>query len=77
MQSEDCYGSHLRAFSSRIKMVDGDNPGERGMMVAMGHGLCVCFCLCGETTKKVGPDNVSYCVKLVIVKLTGNIAQCM
>jgi hypothetical protein len=29
--------------------------GERGMMVAMGHGLCVyCVCLggvCGETTK--------------------------
>jgi hypothetical protein len=21
------------------------------MMVAMGHGLCVCFCVCGETTK--------------------------
>jgi hypothetical protein len=26
-------------------------PGERGMMVAMGHGLCVSFCVCGETTK--------------------------
>jgi hypothetical protein len=25
--------------------------GERGMMVAMGHGLCVCFSVCGETTK--------------------------
>jgi hypothetical protein len=26
------------------------------MMVAMGHGLCVSFCVCGETTKnKVGP----------------------
>ncbi len=24
--------------------------GKRGMMVAMGHGLCVCFCVCGETT---------------------------
>jgi hypothetical protein len=23
--------------------------GERGMMVAMGHGLCVCFGVCGET----------------------------
>jgi hypothetical protein len=21
------------------------------MMVAMGHGLCVCFGVCGETTK--------------------------
>jgi hypothetical protein len=28
--------------------------GERGMMVAMGHGLCVCFCVCGEAIKKVG-----------------------
>ncbi len=26
--------------------------GERGMMVAMGHGLCVCFIVCGEITKK-------------------------
>jgi hypothetical protein len=25
--------------------------GERGVMVAMGHGLYVCFCVCGETTK--------------------------
>jgi hypothetical protein len=25
--------------------------GERGMMVAMGHGLCACFCVSGETTK--------------------------
>jgi hypothetical protein len=25
--------------------------GERGMMVTMGHGLCVCFGACGETTK--------------------------
>jgi hypothetical protein len=30
--------------------------GERGVMVVMGHGLCVSFCVCGETTKnKVGP----------------------
>ncbi len=30
--------------------------GERAMMVAMGHGLRVCFCVCGETTKnKIGP----------------------
>jgi hypothetical protein len=21
-------------------------------VVAMGHGLCVCFCVCGETTNK-------------------------
>ncbi len=25
--------------------------GEREMMVAMGHGLCVYFCVLGETTK--------------------------
>ncbi len=25
--------------------------GERGVMVATGHGLCVCFGVCGETTK--------------------------
>jgi hypothetical protein len=25
--------------------------GERGMIVAIGHDLCVCFCVCGETTK--------------------------
>ena len=39
---------------------DGDNAKdraacattiERGVMVAMGHGLCVCFGVCGETTK--------------------------
>jgi hypothetical protein len=26
--------------------------GERGMMVATGHDLCVCLGVCGETTKK-------------------------
>ncbi len=25
--------------------------GERGIMVAVGHGFCVCFCVSGETTK--------------------------
>jgi hypothetical protein len=35
---------------------DGEDARGGGMMVAMGHGLCVIFCLCGETTKnKVGP----------------------
>jgi hypothetical protein len=35
-------------------------PGERGMMVAMGHGLCVSLCVCGETTKNtVGPKNIN------------------
>jgi hypothetical protein len=47
----------LRAFDGGN---DGDGAkdkvactmtGERGMMVAMGHGLCVCLCVCGETTK--------------------------
>jgi hypothetical protein len=34
-------------------------PGERGMMVAMGHGLCVSFWVSGEMTKnKVGPKKV-------------------
>ncbi len=28
-----------------------DTNGKRGMMVAMGHGLCVCFGVWGETTK--------------------------
>jgi hypothetical protein len=45
-----------RAFDSSA---DGDGAkdkaaratiGERGMMVVMGHGLCVCFGVCGETT---------------------------
>jgi hypothetical protein len=26
--------------------------GERGIMVAVGHGFCVCFCVSEETTKK-------------------------
>ena len=34
--------------------------GERGVMVAMGHGLCVCFCVCG---------------RLAIVKLANNMVQ--
>jgi hypothetical protein len=25
--------------------------GERGVMVAMGHGLCVCFCVCDRPQK--------------------------
>jgi hypothetical protein len=38
-------------------------PGERGMMVAMGHSLCVSLCVCGKTTKKnmVGPKK-SQCI---------------
>ncbi len=55
---------------------------ERGVMVAMGHGLCVCFCACGETTKnEVGPKQ-SQCfleiidrVRLAKVKLADNMAR--
>ncbi len=37
---------------------NGKDARGGGMMVAMGHGLCVIFCLCGETTKyEVGPKN--------------------
>jgi hypothetical protein len=33
-------------------------PGERRMMVVMGHGLCVSFWVSGEMTiNKVGPKN--------------------
>jgi hypothetical protein len=32
-------------------VVEGDNAGETGVIVAMGHGLCVFFCLCGVTMK--------------------------
>jgi hypothetical protein len=40
--------------------------GERGMMVAMGHGLCVSLCVCGETTKnKVGPKKSQCVLELV------------
>ncbi len=30
---------------------NGEDARGGGMMVAMGHGLCVSSCLCGETTK--------------------------
>jgi hypothetical protein len=34
-------------------------PGERGMMMVMGHGLCVSYWVSGEMTKnKVGPKKV-------------------
>jgi hypothetical protein len=39
-------------------------------MVAMGHDLCVCFCVCGGTTKnKVGPKK-SQCI-LELISLSG------
>jgi hypothetical protein len=47
-------------------MVDGDNTGERGVMVAMGNGYCVSFGVCGETTKdKVGPKNGECILELI------------
>jgi hypothetical protein len=33
------------------KAGNGEDARGGGMMVAMGHGLCVIFCVCGETTK--------------------------
>ncbi len=35
--------------------------GERGIMVAMGHGFCVCFCVSGETTKKKKRAKLAMC----------------
>jgi hypothetical protein len=56
--------------------------GERGVMVAIGHGFCVCFCVCRETTKnKVGPKKIQCFlelidrVRLAMVKLADNMAQ--
>ncbi len=45
-----------RLLAAMMGMAQRDTPtgattGERGMMVVMGHGLCVCFGVCGETTK--------------------------
>jgi hypothetical protein len=35
---------------------DGEDARRGGMMVSIGHYLCVSFCLCGETAKnKLGP----------------------
>ncbi len=66
MQSKDCHGSHLWVSLSRMKMVDDDNAGERGVMVAMGHGLCVSLCVCGEATKnKAGPKKSQHVVELI------------
>jgi hypothetical protein len=52
--------------------------GKRGMMVAMSHGLCAFFCVCGETTKnKVGPKkgecnlDLIACLGLAIGKTIG------
>ncbi len=40
-------------------------PGERGIIVAMGHGLCVSFWVSGELTKnKVGPKKVQCSLEL-------------
>ena len=51
-----------------MKMVDGDNAGERGVVVAMVHGLCVSFCVCGEAMKiEAGPQTSHNCVIHLIV----------
>jgi hypothetical protein len=48
-------GGHLTAetmgMAQRTRPAAHATTGERGMMVAMGPGLCVCFGVCGETTK--------------------------
>ncbi len=36
----------------------GATTGERGMMVATGHGLCVCFGVCGETKQNKEVSNI-------------------
>jgi hypothetical protein len=53
-------------------------------MVAMSHGVCVCVCVYGETTKnKVGYKNGECFLELIdhvrlgIFKLADNIAQSM
>ncbi len=33
------------------KAGNGEDARKGGMMVAIGHVLCVNFCVCGETTK--------------------------
>ncbi len=38
----------------------GATTGERGVMVATGHGLCVCFGVCGETTKNKEESKIVY-----------------
>jgi hypothetical protein len=51
--------------------------GERGIMVAMGHGFCVCFCVSGETTKnKEESKIVSLCSPgVAICRIFGNRAR--
>jgi hypothetical protein len=54
-------------------------PGERGVMVAMGHGISVSFWVRGEMTKnKVGPKKVPCYLELIGTRLQGvcNISLC-
>ncbi len=47
---------------------EGNGEGARGggMMVVMGHGLCVSFCLCEETIKnKLGPKKGDDTLELI------------
>ncbi len=47
-------GTMTRVTGNKEGIGEDARGGE--MIVAMGHGLCVSFCLCGETTKnKLGP----------------------
>ncbi len=59
-------------------------PGERGVMVAMGHGLCASFWVSGEMAKnKVGPKKVLWSlehkgrVRLARESLANNVARAM
>ncbi len=48
------------------EMAAHTTTGERGMMVVMGHELCVSFCVCGKTTKnKVGPKKSQWVLELI------------
>jgi hypothetical protein len=55
--------------------------GERGVMVVMGHGLCVCFCVC-ERPQKIKLDlnkvNTLWSIdrmRLTIIKLADNMVR--
>jgi hypothetical protein len=54
------------AMATVTNMATHTTPGERGVMVAMVHGLCVSLCVCGETTKnKVGPKKSQCALELI------------
>ncbi len=51
----------------------GTTTGERGVMVAMGHRLCVCFGVCGETTKNMEESKI---VNRVFLQRVGAACAC-